>query len=514
MVVTGPAPELAAWLLGRSKGQAAARRRRPQAAYAAAMALTSASGTVPDFAAVRAEFALPTGSRRPCWPRRPRRPRGRRRGTGGSTPPTSSWSRSTRPGAKDLDQALGITRARRRVPGALRDRRPRRGRRAGRRRSTPRCAGAARPSTCPTAPCRCTRPCSPRARPACCRTARARPCCGRSTSTRRGSARPSTCGGPRCAPGPGSTTRACRPTSTPGVPTPPSRRCPSWARCAGPWRSPAARSSWSCPTRRSCPTARAAGPRGSGSGRPSRTGTRRSRCSRARRPRRLMLDAGVGVLRTLPAPEPSAVEQLQRTAATLGIAWPDGATAAQVLSGLPRGHTAPALALRRAASTLLRGAGYAAFDQAAGTAPPADPGHGGIGAPYAHVTAPLRRLVDRFGTEVCLAVAAGAALPEWLTRRAAHAAVGDGGVRRGGGQGGAGLRRPHRGRAAGRRASERSSPRSCCGPRGPENEPGEVFVAEPPVLASAPACRGRAKWCGWSWSKRIRRPAESRSGRE
>ena len=29
-------------------------------------------------------------------------------------------------------------------------------------------------------------------------------------------------------------------------------------------------------------------------------------------------------------------------------------------------------------------------------------------APYAHVTAPLRRLVDRFGTEVCLALAAGA----------------------------------------------------------------------------------------------------------
>ena len=52
--------------------------------------------------------------------------------------------------------------------------------------------------------------------------------------------------------------------------------------------------------------------------------------------------------------------------------------------------------------------------------PPAQPGHGGVGGPYAHVTAPLRRLVDRFGTEVCLALAAGkqpaaelrAALPE------------------------------------------------------------------------------------------------------
>jgi exoribonuclease R len=128
----------------------------------------------------------------------------------------------------------------------------------------------------------------------------------------------------------------------------------------------------------------------------------------------IMLAAGVGVLRTLPAPEPSAVAQLRRTAATLGFDWPPGATAAQVLSGLPR-DTAPALALRRAASALLRGAGYAAFDRAAGMEVPADPGHGAIGAPYAHVTAPLRRLVDRFGTEVCLAVTAGVALPEWLT---------------------------------------------------------------------------------------------------
>jgi exoribonuclease R len=108
------------------------------------------------------------------------------------------------------------------------------------------------------------------------------------------------------------------------------------------------------------------------------------------------------------------VAQLRRTAATLGFDWPRGATAAQVLSGLPR-ETGPALALRRAASALLRGAGYAAFDRAAGMEVPADPGHGAIGAPYAHVTAPLRRLVDRFGTEVCLAVSAGVALPEWLT---------------------------------------------------------------------------------------------------
>jgi exoribonuclease R len=121
----------------------------------------------------------------------------------------------------------------------------------------------------------------------------------------------------------------------------------------------------------------------------------------------MMLDAGVGLLRTLPAPEPDALEAFARTADRLGFRTdPEVHAVARLLAGLP--DTGPALALRRAATMLLRGAGYTAFDRASGVEPPADPGHGGIGAPYAHVTAPLRRLVDRFGTEVCLALAAGA----------------------------------------------------------------------------------------------------------
>jgi len=128
---------------------------------------------------------------------------------------------------------------------------------------------------------------------------------------------------------------------------------------------------------------------------------------------RIMLDAGIGVLRTLPAADPDAVDALREVARGLGIDWPAGATPAELLSGLPRG-TPAALALRRAATSLLRGAGYTAFDTAGGAPPPADAGHAGIGASYAHVTAPLRRLVDRFGTELCLAVTAGAEVPEWL----------------------------------------------------------------------------------------------------
>jgi exoribonuclease R len=117
---------------------------------------------------------------------------------------------------------------------------------------------------------------------------------------------------------------------------------------------------------------------------------------------RLMLDGGVGVLRTLPPADPAAVTALRRLAPGFGIDWPDGAGPGDVIATLDPAQPRHA-AFLDAAAALLRGAAYTAFD---GT-PPAQPDHGGVGGPYAHVTAPLRRLVDRFGTEVCLALAAG-----------------------------------------------------------------------------------------------------------
>jgi exoribonuclease R len=44
---------------------------------------------------------------------------------------------------------------------------------------------------------------------------------------------------------------------------------------------------------------------------------------------------------------------------------------------------------------------------------PADPVQSAIAAPYAHVTAPLRRLVDRWGLVICAALCAGAEVPGW-----------------------------------------------------------------------------------------------------
>ncbi len=63
-----------------------------------------------------------------------------------------------------------------------------------------------------------------------------------------------------------------------------------------------------------------------------------------------------------------------------------------------------------ACTSLLRGAGYAAFDGA----PPEQPQHAALASTYAHVTAPLRRLVDRYGLEICVALCAGQPVPQWV----------------------------------------------------------------------------------------------------
>jgi exoribonuclease R len=123
----------------------------------------------------------------------------------------------------------------------------------------------------------------------------------------------------------------------------------------------------------------------------------------------MMLAADVGILRTLPEPDEAALAQMRRSVHALGIDWPAGRTVARLLAGLDP-QRPESLAAFTSATRLLRGAGYESFD---GTAPKVST-HAGIGAAYAHVTAPLRRLVDRFGTEVCLALSAGVAVPDWV----------------------------------------------------------------------------------------------------
>ncbi len=124
----------------------------------------------------------------------------------------------------------------------------------------------------------------------------------------------------------------------------------------------------------------------------------------------LMVDAGIGILRTLPDPDPAVVPRLRRAAANLGITFGPDDHPGAVLAGLDT-STARHAAFAELAAELLRGAAYTAIR---GPVRPEAVGHAGVGAPYAHVTAPLRRLVDRFATEVCLAVAGGTPVPGWV----------------------------------------------------------------------------------------------------
>jgi exoribonuclease R len=126
----------------------------------------------------------------------------------------------------------------------------------------------------------------------------------------------------------------------------------------------------------------------------------------------LMVYARVGLLRTLPSPDPRDVQRLHRTARALGIEWPAEQLYPDFIRSLdpddPR-HAAMVVACTR----LLRGSGYVGFDGEV----PAEPQHAALASEYAHVTAPLRRLGDRYAGEICLALCAGTEVPDWVLAR-------------------------------------------------------------------------------------------------
>jgi exoribonuclease R len=61
-------------------------------------------------------------------------------------------------------------------------------------------------------------------------------------------------------------------------------------------------------------------------------------------------------------------------------------------------------------TVVLRGSDYVAFDGER----PTGAVHAGVGAEYAHTTAPLRRLVDRYVADICVHVSNGGEIPEWV----------------------------------------------------------------------------------------------------
>ena len=126
----------------------------------------------------------------------------------------------------------------------------------------------------------------------------------------------------------------------------------------------------------------------------------------------LMVYARVGLLRTLPPPDPRDVQRLHRTARALHIDWPAEQLYPDFIRSLDPTRPTHA-AMVTACTRLLRGSGYVGFDGEV----PAQPQHAALASEYAHVTAPLRRLGDRYAGEICVALCAGTEVPDWVLAR-------------------------------------------------------------------------------------------------
>ncbi len=114
--------------------------------------------------------------------------------------------------------------------------------------------------------------------------------------------------------------------------------------------------------------------------------------------------SGTGLFRVMDEPSDFAVGRLRLTAQAFGLDWAAAAPLAQFEKTLdahdPR-HAAFMLAVRRAGE----GASYVPFRLGV------VPWHAAMAATYAHATAPLRRLADRYVIRAALAVANGLPVP-------------------------------------------------------------------------------------------------------
>ncbi len=114
---------------------------------------------------------------------------------------------------------------------------------------------------------------------------------------------------------------------------------------------------------------------------------------------------GTGLFRVMAEPDDRAVRRLRNTARAFHLDWPDAASLKDFERTLdandPR-HVAFMFAVRRSSM----GAAYASYQ------PGSTPWHSAVAATYAHATAPLRRLADRYVIRAALAVANGEEVPD------------------------------------------------------------------------------------------------------
>ncbi len=115
-----------------------------------------------------------------------------------------------------------------------------------------------------------------------------------------------------------------------------------------------------------------------------------------------------GLFRVMAEPDQRAIQRLRHTAHALGLNWPRHATLEQFerMGGTTDArHAAFMLAVRRAGD----GASYMPYREGV------VPWHAAMAATYAHATAPLRRLADRYVVRATLAIANGEAVPQAVT---------------------------------------------------------------------------------------------------
>lgn len=122
----------------------------------------------------------------------------------------------------------------------------------------------------------------------------------------------------------------------------------------------------------------------------------------------LMYHHGTGLFRVMPEPDDWAIRRLRHSAKALGVGWPKPMSLEdrqRQLDPNDRNDAAFMLAIRRSGTH----ASYAPFHQGE------RPWHSAMRATYAHATAPLRRLADRFVCEAALALANGQKVPTQIT---------------------------------------------------------------------------------------------------
>ncbi|HWM21317.1 MAG TPA: RNB domain-containing ribonuclease [Ilumatobacteraceae bacterium] len=119
----------------------------------------------------------------------------------------------------------------------------------------------------------------------------------------------------------------------------------------------------------------------------------------------VLMAAGTGLFRVMSEVDERHTRRLRHTAQAFGLDWPDDVSLASFQRALPRDDPrtlAFLLAARRASG----GASYAPYRDGV------RPWHAAVAATYAHATAPLRRLQDRYVIGAVLALANGEAVPD------------------------------------------------------------------------------------------------------